>query len=158
MEAQNFQDEAPLEIPIDSYKDHYVQVFDLIPMQNPIGKSHCPDLVGEPIRLELKFTFPLKHVTELIVLGNEGLWMQLTCFVFLEGKSERDKVSLQQLLNHIQLLKYRYFGSFLSDFVSILDKDTFAFVNNNPAKCRVANEYWMQTPKLFSEDFLDRKM
>ena len=30
---------------------------------------HYPELVGEPLRLELYFTFPLEHVTELILLG-----------------------------------------------------------------------------------------
>ena len=30
---------------------------------------HYPELVGEPLRLELNFTFPLEHVTELILLG-----------------------------------------------------------------------------------------
>ena len=30
---------------------------------------HDPELVGEPLRLELNFTFPQEHVTVLIVLG-----------------------------------------------------------------------------------------
>ena len=38
-------------------------------MQN--GTENCvyPELVKEPLRLEFSFTFPLEHVTELIVLG-----------------------------------------------------------------------------------------
>ena len=38
-------------------------------MQDATENCHYPELVGEPLRLELNFTFPLEHVTELIVLG-----------------------------------------------------------------------------------------
>ena len=68
MKAMNFQDDIP-SIPIDNFKDHYVLVFDLTPMQDATEKCHYPELVGEPLRLELNLTFPLEHVTELIVLG-----------------------------------------------------------------------------------------
>ena len=68
MKAMNFQDDIP-SIPIDNFKDHYVLVFDLTSMQDATDNSHYPELVGELLRLELNFTFPLEHVTELIVLG-----------------------------------------------------------------------------------------
>ena len=68
MKAMNFQDDIP-SIPIDNFKDHYVLVFDLTSMQDATENCHYPELVGEPLRLELNFTFPLDHVTELIVLG-----------------------------------------------------------------------------------------
>ena len=68
MKATNFQDDIP-SIPIDNFKDHYVLVFDLTSMQDAIENCYYPELVGEPLRLELNFTFPLEHVTELIVLG-----------------------------------------------------------------------------------------
>ena len=67
MKAMNFQDDIP-SVPIDNFKDHYVLVFDLTSMQDATEKCHYPELVGEPLRLELNFTFPLEHVTELIVL------------------------------------------------------------------------------------------
>ena len=38
-------------------------------MQDATQIFHYPELGGEPLRLELNFTFPLEHVTELIVLG-----------------------------------------------------------------------------------------
>ena len=38
-------------------------------MQDATENCLYPELVGEPLRLELYFTFPLIHVTELIVLG-----------------------------------------------------------------------------------------
>ena len=68
MKAMNFQDVIP-SIPIDNFKDHYVLVFDLTSMQDATENCHYTELVGEPLRLELNFTFPLEHVTELIVLG-----------------------------------------------------------------------------------------
>ena len=44
-------------------------MFDLTLMQDATENCHYPELVGEPLRLELNFTLPLEHVTELIVLG-----------------------------------------------------------------------------------------
>ena len=64
----NFQDDIP-STPIDDFKDHYVLVFDLTSMQDATENCHHPELVGEPLRLELTFTNPLENVTELIVLG-----------------------------------------------------------------------------------------
>ncbi len=71
MKALNFHDDIP-SIPIDNFKDQYVLVFDLTSIQYATENCLYPELVGEPLRLELNFTFPLEHVTELIVLG-EGM-------------------------------------------------------------------------------------
>ena len=68
MKVMDFQDDIP-SIPIDNFKDHYVLVFDLTSMQDATENCHYPELVGEPLRLQLNFIFPLEHVTELIVLG-----------------------------------------------------------------------------------------
>ena len=68
MKAMNFQDDVA-SIPINNFKDRCVLVFDLKSMQDAIEKCHYPELLGEPLRLELNFTFPLEHVSELIVLG-----------------------------------------------------------------------------------------
>ena len=38
-------------------------------MQDATENCHYSELVGEPSRLELNFTFSLEQVTELIVLG-----------------------------------------------------------------------------------------
>ena len=70
MKSMNFQDATP-SIPFDNFKDDYVLVFNLTPMKDAFENSHYAELVGEPLRLELNFTFPLEHVTELIVLGNQ---------------------------------------------------------------------------------------
>ena len=68
MKAMKCQDDSP-SIPIDIFKDRNVQVFDFISMQYATEKCHYPEKVGEPLGLELNFTFPLQHVTELMVLG-----------------------------------------------------------------------------------------
>ena len=52
-----------------------------------------------------------------------------------------DNVFLQQKINRIPLLKYRYRGSFLSDYVPTLDNDTFAFVNKQSSKMQ--GEHWI---------------
>ena len=52
----------------------------------------------------------------------------------LFGKtSKRDNVSVQRLINRIPLLKYRYRGSFPSDYVPTPDNDTFAIINSQPS-------------------------
>ena len=53
--------------------------------------------------------------------------------MLLEKTSKMDKVSLQQRISRIQLLKYRYRGSFPSDYVPTLDNDTFAIINTQPS-------------------------
>ena len=51
-----------------------------------------------------------------------------------------DHVSLQQIIDHIALLKYRYRGYFPSDFVPTLGKDTFAIINTQPSYMQ--GEHW----------------
>ena len=68
LKAMNFQDDFPA-IPVDKFKDHYVLVFDLTSMQDATEHCHYPELVGEPLRLELYFSSPLENVTDVIVLG-----------------------------------------------------------------------------------------
>ena len=53
---------------IDIFKPNYVLVFDSTSMQDATKKFHVPELVGVTLRLELVFTIPLEHVTELLVL------------------------------------------------------------------------------------------
>ena len=68
IKAMNFQDDI-LSIPIDNLKDQYVLVFDLTSMQDATEHCRYPELIGEPLRLELYFSSPLENVTEVIVLG-----------------------------------------------------------------------------------------
>ena len=52
-----------------------------------------------------------------------------------------DKFALQQIVNRILLLKFRYLGSFPSDYVPTLDNDTFAIINTQPSKMQ--GEHWI---------------
>ena len=122
---------------------------------------HYLELVGEPLRLELNFTFPLEHVTELIVLEerNECHRLQLTRSVLLEKTSKMDKVSVQKKIKRIPLLKCRYRGSFPFDFVPTLGNDTFAIINTQPSNMQ--SEHWKMIAnscqKLYFADSLGRK-
>ena len=53
----------------DDFKDHYVLLFDLTSIQDGTENFHYPEIVGEPLRLELNFTHLLENVSELIILG-----------------------------------------------------------------------------------------
>ena len=64
----NFQD-VIASIPVDSFKDHYVLVFDLTSMQDATEYCCYPELIREPLRLELYLSSPPENVTEVIVLG-----------------------------------------------------------------------------------------
>ena len=83
MKAMNIQDDIPSN-PIDDFKDHYVLLFDLTSMLDAAENCHYPELVGEPLRLELNFSQPLENVTELMYWVNECRRLQLTCLVLLE--------------------------------------------------------------------------
>ena len=68
MKATNFKNDIP-SIPVDNFKDHYVLVFDLTSMEDATEHCHYPELIGEPLRLELYFSSPLENVTKVIVWG-----------------------------------------------------------------------------------------
>ena len=61
-------------------------MFDLTLMQDATEKRLSPELVGEPLRLELNFTYPLEHVTELIVLGERMSSVAVDTFGFVGKK------------------------------------------------------------------------
>ena len=73
-----------------------------------------------------------------------------------------DNVSLQQIINRIPLLKYRYRGSFPSDYVPTLENYTFAIINTQPSSMQ--GEHWTMVAKsrcnckkLYFADSLGRK-
>ena len=157
----NFQDEIP-SIPIDSFQNHYVLVFALISMQDATENCHYPELVVEPLRLELNFTFPIEHVTELIVLAERMPPVAVDKFGVV-GKNfspqQMDNVFPQQIITRISLLKHPYRGSFLSDYVPTLDNDTFAIINTQLSNMQ--GEHWIMIANsrqlLYFADSLGRK-
>ena len=52
-----------------------------------------------------------------------------------------DNFAPQQIINRIPLLKFRYLGSFPSDYVATVDNDTFAIINTQPSK--MEDEHWI---------------
>ena len=52
-----------------------------------------------------------------------------------------DNFALQQTINRILLLKFRYLGSFPSDYLPNLHIDTFAIINTQPSKMQ--GEHWI---------------
>ena len=69
-----------------------------------------------------------------------------------------DNFALQQIINRIPLLKFRYLGSFPSDYVPTLDNDTFAIINTQPSNMQ--GEHWIMIAKsgqkLYFADSLGR--
>ena len=72
---------------------------------------------------------------------NECNRLQLTSWCFWKECVKMDKFALQQFINRILLLKFRYLGSFPSDYVPTLDNDTFSIINKQPSNMQV--EHWI---------------
>ena len=66
--AMNFQDDIP-SILKDNINDDYTLVFDLTSMQDAAEKYPYPELFVEQLTMQVNFTFPLQHVSELNLLG-----------------------------------------------------------------------------------------
>ena len=70
-----------------------------------------------------------------------------------------DNFALHQIINRIPLLKFRYLGSFPSDYVPILDNDTFVIINTQPSNMQ--GEHWIMIAnsrqKLYFADSLGRE-
>ena len=54
-----------------------------------------------------------------------------------------DNFALQQIINRIFLLKFRYLGWFPSDYVPTLDNDIFVIFNTQPSNMQ--GEHWIMT-------------
>ena len=137
MKAMNFQDDIP-SIPIDDFKDHYVLVFDLTSMQDATENCHYPELVGEPLRLELNFTIPLENVTELIVLGERMPSVVVDKFGVV-GKNVQKWIIL--LCNKLLIVSFcSNFGTSVRSpqtMFQLLIMTLLLLSTRNPAICRV---------------------
>ena len=60
-----------------------------------------------------------------------------------------DNFALQQIINRISLLKFRYFGSFPSDYIPTLDNVTFDIINTQPSNMQ--GEHWIMIAKFRRE-------
>ena len=102
--------------------------------------------------MELFFSAPLENVTEGIVWVKVFPRLQSTSWVLWERIFEMDNTSLKQIVNRIPLLRYRYMGSFPSDFSPNLPNDTFAIVNTQPSN--TPGEHWIMIAKFHHELYL----
>ena len=82
---------------------------------------------------------------------NVSLVLHSTSLVLWERIFEMDDTSLKQIVNRIPLLKYRYMGSFPSDFVPNLLNDTFAIISTQPSNA--PGEHWIMIAKFHHELF-----
>ena len=156
MKAMNFQDDTP-SIPFDNFNDHYVLVFGSTSMKDVTENCHYPELVGEPLRRELNFTFPLEHVTELIVLGERMSSGAVDKFDVVGKKLKWIKFlsSKQSIVSH-----YSRNGTVVTaDYDLTHDNDTFAIINTQPSNLQ--GEQWIMIAnlrqKLYFPDSLGRK-
>ena len=60
-----------------------------------------------------------------------------------------DNFALQQIINRISLLNFRYLGSFPSDYVPTFDKDTLAIINTQPSNMQ--GEHWIMIANFRNE-------
>ena len=77
------------------------------------------------------------------------LLLQSTSLVLWERIFELDNTSFKPIFNRILLLKYRYMGSFPSDFVLNLPNDTFAIIHTHPSN--TPGEHWIMIAKFHHE-------
>ena len=80
---------------------------------------------------------------------NVCLVLQSTSLVLWERTFEMDNTYLKQIANRILLIKYRYLGSFPSDFVPNLPIDTLAIINTQPSN--TPREHWIMIAKFHHE-------
>ncbi len=95
--ALNFQDDIP-SVPVDNFKDHYVLVFDLTSMQDATEHCHYPELIGEPLRLELNFSSLQKMSQKSLYWVNVCLVLQSTSLVLWEESVRWITLPLSKLL------------------------------------------------------------
>ena len=89
----------------------------------------------------------LKTLLKSLYRVNERCSWQVWCCWMEYVKM--DNFALQQIINRIFLLKFRYFGSFPSDRVPTLDNDTFAIINMQPSNMQ--GEHWIMIAKFWQE-------
>ena len=63
-----------------------------------------------------------------------------------------DNVFLQQIINRIPLLKYRYLCSFPSDYVPTINNDNFAVIDTRLSNMQ--GEHWIMIAKFPHEMYL----
>ena len=79
MKAMQFNEIFPA-LPMECFQNQCIIVFDLTSLQDAAEQLPYPELIGESLRLEVFFQFPLEQVTEVIVLGERLSNIQIDKF------------------------------------------------------------------------------
>ena len=107
-------------------------------MQDATENFHYPELVGEPLRLELNFTYPLENVTELNVLGERMSSVAVDKFGVV-GKNVQKWIVLH--CNKLLIVSLcPNFGTFVRSpqtMFQLLIMTLLILSTRNPAICRV---------------------
>ena len=77
MKTINFPADIPSTLN-DSFENRHILAFDSTSIQDAVKNCHYPELVREPLGLALYLTFLHARVTDLIVLDNERIQLQMT--------------------------------------------------------------------------------
>ena len=145
IEAMSFQD-GITSIPIANFKNQLLLVFDLTSMQDATEICIYSEVNGEPLKLELNFTFPLEHVTQLIVLGERTSSVAVEMLgVFGKKTSKIVNVSCHQTINRLPKLKSYHRSSSTFDYVPTHDNDTFAIIMTQISNMQGEHCITMQT-------------
>ena len=78
-------------------------------MEDAAGNRQYPELVGQPLRWELKFTFPQKHITEFIVLEDRMSPVAVEKLGFV-GKNIKNRECFSQA-TQFTVLRYSSIGT-----------------------------------------------
>ena len=120
-------------------------VFDLTSMQDATENCHYLELVGEPLRLELNFTNPLKNVTELILLGEQMSSVAVDKFGVV-GKNVLERIIL--LCSKLSIVSLcSNFGTSVHSpqtMFQLLIMTLLLLSTRIPAICRVNIGSWLQ--------------
>ena len=119
---------------------HYCQTKSVHSTEHFQQSSSSSVLAGEPLRLDLNFTFFENTILKSLYWENECLRLQLTK-LGLSKISEFDNVYRQQIFSRIPLVKNRCLSYFPSDCVSTLNNDIFATKNTQPDNMQA--EHWI---------------
>ena len=107
-------------------------------MQHATKNCRYPELVGEPLRLELNFTNPLENATELIVMGERMSSVAVDKFG-LVGKNVKKWIIL--LCNNLSILSLSSNSSTSVDspqiMFQLMTMTLLLLSTRNPAICRV---------------------
>ena len=119
-------------------------VFDIASMQDATENYHYIELVGKPLRNELKLSFSIEDVAKSILLAERMYSVAVDKFGVVRKKTfKMDKISVRQIIDRIPTLEYQYIGYYPCDWVPNLRNITFVIIKTQPSKMQ--EELWIMS-------------